>query len=271
MIRPFTTVTVLLAAGAGLFLYQTKHQARLLDRQIGDTIRATEAARASTGILRAEWQLLNDTERLSALAGRYLSLKPTAPTQFTTFADLASRLPAVRPPPTPETKVPGETDGPDGDGVSPPIAATEPTPAPDVPSRPTTVATAAIRPDTHAADHATPDQHAADQHPQERRPAERRPATSVAAAAASAPADPYRPGALATRVVTRPAVVPVAAYSPPPRPIARPPVQDARATAPAYPTGSSLGMAHTSSLPAPVPISSFLNSGNPANAPGGGG
>jgi hypothetical protein len=262
MIRPFTTVTVLLAAGAGLFLYQTKHKARLLDRQIADTMHATEAARASTGILRAEWQLLNDTERLSALSGRYLTLKPTAPTQFTTLADLGSRLPAVRPPPPPPgTKVPAETDGPDGDGASPPIAATEPAPATEAPAHQTTVASAAVRPETHAAD----------QHAQDRRPAEHRPAApSVAASAAPAPADTYRPGALATRVVTH-SVTPIAAYAPPPRPIARPPVQDARATAPAYSTGSSLGMARTSSLPAPVPIGGLLQSINPANAPGGGG
>ena len=34
MIRPITFVSMLLAAGSGLYLYQAKQQARVLDRQI---------------------------------------------------------------------------------------------------------------------------------------------------------------------------------------------------------------------------------------------
>ena len=34
MIRPFTCVTMLLAAGAGLYLYQTKHRGQMRSRAV---------------------------------------------------------------------------------------------------------------------------------------------------------------------------------------------------------------------------------------------
>jgi hypothetical protein len=96
MIRPFTCVCMLLAGGSGLYLYQTKHQSQMLDREIAHTMRQTEVARARAGVLQAEYALLNDPSRLSGLAGEHLaSLKTTAPTQFTTWADFEKRLPPV--------------------------------------------------------------------------------------------------------------------------------------------------------------------------------
>ncbi len=75
MIRPVTCVCVLLAGASGLYLYQSKHRVQLIDRQIEATVRATQAARERTGVLRAEWTLRNDPERLAQLAGRFLQLK----------------------------------------------------------------------------------------------------------------------------------------------------------------------------------------------------
>ena len=49
-------------------------------------------------VLHAEWTLLNDPQRLQALADQFLSLKTVTPGQFTSLADLDSRLPAVRAP-----------------------------------------------------------------------------------------------------------------------------------------------------------------------------
>ena len=68
MIRPFTCVCFLLACGSGLYLYQSKHRVQLLDRQIEKTVRATEELREQTRVLHAEWTLLNDPQRLQALA-----------------------------------------------------------------------------------------------------------------------------------------------------------------------------------------------------------
>lgn len=96
MIRPFTLVTVLMAAGSGLYLYQSKHNAQMLDREIAHTLQSADAARQRGGLLRAEYELQSDPTRLQDLAQRYLTLKDTAPTQFTNFAELDRRLPAVR-------------------------------------------------------------------------------------------------------------------------------------------------------------------------------
>jgi hypothetical protein len=53
-------------------------------------------ARSRAGVLQAEYALLNDPSRLSDLAGEHLaSLKTTAPTQFTSWADFEKRLPPV--------------------------------------------------------------------------------------------------------------------------------------------------------------------------------
>ena len=77
MIRPFTCVCMLLAGASGLYLYQAKHRVQLLDRRIESTVRATQAAQERMGVLKAEWTLLNDPERLAQLASRFLR-KPSA-------------------------------------------------------------------------------------------------------------------------------------------------------------------------------------------------
>ncbi len=95
MIKPFTCLCLFAAFGAGLYLYSEKHRTALLDRDIGQVIHKAEAARARTGLLRAEWALLNEPGRLADMAGRYLTLHPMAPTQFVQVSDLAAHLPAV--------------------------------------------------------------------------------------------------------------------------------------------------------------------------------
>ncbi len=101
MIRPFTCICLLLAAGSGLYLYQTKHQTQMVDREIERTLKLADATWQRSGVLRAEYTLLNDPSRLADLAGQYLpTLQTTAPGQFSTLADLDHRLPPVGPPPT---------------------------------------------------------------------------------------------------------------------------------------------------------------------------
>lgn len=102
MIRPFTCITLVLAACSGLYLYQTKHRAQLMDHEIARTLKAADVAWQRAGVLRAEYTLLNDPSRLADLAGQYLpNLQTTAPGQFSTWADLDKRLPPVGPPPAP--------------------------------------------------------------------------------------------------------------------------------------------------------------------------
>ena len=116
MIRPLTCLCMLLAGGSGLYLYQEKHRTSLLDREITRTIRASEAAHERTGLLRAEWALLNEPGRLQGLADRFLALHAMSPSQFVPTAELASRLPA---PSAPDS----------GDGGTAAVADARPEPA----------------------------------------------------------------------------------------------------------------------------------------------
>lgn len=132
MIRPFTCVCLLLACGSGLYVYQTKHRAQELDREVGRTIKLTEAARERVTALRAEWALLNEPERLSELSRQYLNLHTLAPSQFVTLADLGAKLPAVLPPGS-FTPPPSEDDLPAPVAEAPPLHVMAPAgPAPIV-------------------------------------------------------------------------------------------------------------------------------------------
>ena len=114
MIRPFTCLAVLLAAGSGLYLYSEKHRTTLLDERIDKVVSDTGLIRARTSMLQAEWALLNQPDRLGTLAGKFLpTLQPIAPGQFVQVADLDRRLPAIGPPPS---AIPPAVTSP-GDGV----------------------------------------------------------------------------------------------------------------------------------------------------------
>ena len=97
MIRPLTFVSLIIAAGAGLHLYQVKHSVSVLDRELHKVNRQTEEVRERTQILHAEWALLNEPDRLRQVAQRHLALEPMAPTQFIREAELERRLPNARP------------------------------------------------------------------------------------------------------------------------------------------------------------------------------
>lgn len=98
MIRPFTCVCMLLAGASGLYLYQSKHRAHLLDREIMRTIKASDVVRERIGVLRADYANLTEPERLAALSHQHLGLKTLQPGQFVPPAELANRLPAPLPP-----------------------------------------------------------------------------------------------------------------------------------------------------------------------------
>ncbi len=98
MIRPLTIVTFLMACGSGLYLYQSKHEVQVLDRTIEKSVHDTNALREQSRLLAAEWTMLNDPERLRQFSDTYLNLKSINPAQFTSLADLNSRLPAPQSP-----------------------------------------------------------------------------------------------------------------------------------------------------------------------------
>jgi hypothetical protein len=95
MIRPFTLLCFCAFAGAGAWLYQIKHAVAVKDRELGEIRRQTEQARQRIDILRAEWALLNEPDRLRQTATQVLTLEPMQPQHFARITDLERRLPAA--------------------------------------------------------------------------------------------------------------------------------------------------------------------------------
>jgi len=152
MIRLSTCVSVLLACGSGLYLYQTKHQAQVLDRQIEHTVKAITATRMQTRELTASWTLLGSPDRLQQLSDQFLDIKPVQPGQFVAMSDLDSRLPAPRAldapsPGTPASDAPSPVAPGDTGSDTIPVATTVPAaPTPDTPAPASHVAAAAASP-----------------------------------------------------------------------------------------------------------------------------
>ncbi|MBS1101808.1 hypothetical protein JK202_02060 [Gluconobacter sp. Dm-62] len=95
MIRPFTVACAVLAAGSGLFLYTKKHETTVLDQKITKIVQETQRVRGQTAMLRTEWALLNQPDRLNTLAARFVpALHPMEPDQFIRMASLEAHLPA---------------------------------------------------------------------------------------------------------------------------------------------------------------------------------
>lgn len=144
MMRPLSILCMLLAIGSGLYLYRTKYRAQMLDREITATLRSADEARNRAGMLRADYALLNDPIRLQELVDQHLTLKTTAPTQFTTLADFERRLPAIGlppPEPPPEPEIPAAIVRPVPEVKPEPKVAEpkpEPKPAPVVAAAPPT-------------------------------------------------------------------------------------------------------------------------------------
>ncbi len=270
MMRPFTCLCMLAAAGAGLYLYQEKYRAQLLDREIASVIKQIDKTHERTNLLKAEWSLLNDPERLSSLAAQHLTLQPLAPTQFAALADLGSRLPApgtasdAAPAPVVDPAVPmAEATPPAVPDAAPQEVASLPEPDDDTPAPPAETATPAPRlaeaaraPTRSAAPKPAPEMAIATPRPATlqvaaTRPIVRRPAVRRASpeqvAAAETP-HPYRP--LYAPVLS------AFASGASAQAIHAPTVQRTAVgfEAPAPYVGSSLGMA-AGALAAPVPIS----------------
>jgi len=278
MIRPLTVAFCMLAFGSGLYLYQSKHEVQLLDKSIEKTVRETSALRDQSRLLAAEWTMLNDFDRLRQFTDAYLpGLKPIAPAQFTSVADLGNRLPSIRTEaPAPVAPVPvadlrevlpivAEGTSQQASEPSRVAAADEPLPIPPVP-----VAAPVAAPATHLAEIKAPAEHRpaappatsgsviAENQPRAPVPAPRPIvlATSRPTQIFAPPAQPNRPSANAAFVPApfvpaqaRPTVAASSGMAPPPN-----------AYGAAY-GGSLLGMARGSmqTAPRPTPVSATYN------------
>jgi hypothetical protein len=212
MIRPLTLVSLIAAAGAGLHLYQVKHSVSMLDRELREMNRQTEVVRERTQILRAEWALLNEPDRLRQVAQRHLALEPMAPAQFIRDAELERRLPAARP-----FAGPPSLFGPVETPAKPPEALMVPSPVAAAPAASAPAQTRQEAPPRQAQADPPPRLSAALAPPPAPRPAPPTPAPPrVTPALHVAPAAPPPPA-----VVTS-ALGGVSAALPPPVPLPRP-------------------------------------------------
>jgi hypothetical protein len=124
-----------MAAGSGLYLYQVKQRAFALDASLRSTFHDIDVARERTRMLRADWALVNDPERLQALASQYLTLQPMQPAQLLTMDQLAAALPppvSVTGKPVPPVVDPDPTHGLPMAETAPPVPPRTQPAAPEV-------------------------------------------------------------------------------------------------------------------------------------------
>ncbi|MEE8393303.1 MAG: hypothetical protein V3R66_03085 [Rhodospirillales bacterium] len=93
MIRHTTILILLLAGALSLTLFTVKYHVQDLEQELTDLDRSIADDRQAIHVLKAEWSLLNDPERLRLLSTRYLGMKPVEVEQFGDFDDLPERPP----------------------------------------------------------------------------------------------------------------------------------------------------------------------------------
>lgn len=77
-------------------LYQTKQQSKLIQYHIAQVQKETLSANAHTAMLKMEWGVLNQPERLEELSKRFLpNLRPTEAIQFAQLDQASARLPST--------------------------------------------------------------------------------------------------------------------------------------------------------------------------------
>lgn len=94
MIRPFTLITMLLAALSGAYLFAVKHKAQVLDDEIAAFSQSSRLDAMRIRVLQGQWSLETDPTRLQQLAAQFTNLQPMLPAQLVTLAALRSSLPA---------------------------------------------------------------------------------------------------------------------------------------------------------------------------------
>ncbi|CAI3939394.1 hypothetical protein [Commensalibacter papalotli (ex Botero et al. 2024)] len=96
MIRPFTLFCAFFAGVSGMVLYAQKHKTTQLDREITKIVYDTQRIKSNTAMLRTEWTLLNQPDRLKNLANQFIpGLRPLNPSQFVQMAAVSTTLPPI--------------------------------------------------------------------------------------------------------------------------------------------------------------------------------
>ncbi|HWL79933.1 MAG TPA: hypothetical protein VNR89_03190 [Roseomonas sp.] len=261
MFRPLTVVAITAFSLVGWHVYRSEEAATHLDRELRDVTRRIEAARERTQVLKAEWAMLNEPERLRQMAQKHLPLDTMTPSQFLRLTDLERRLPS------PATFAgPVDLFGPAAEtavaaAAPPDEPQAEPAPAPVKVAAAATPAPVAHTPPVRPVVAAEPAPRPAPRHVAEPAPRPAEPATLAARRS-----EPHRPipaprEAIPVSAPSRLGAAAMAEARPVPRPepnllraSAHLPMGRAMA-APVAPMGSALGgFTGNGSLPPPVPM-----------------
>lgn len=90
--RQSAVLFVLLAVGLAVVLFTVKHQVQALEEELGGLNREIAQNENTVRVLRAEFDVLTDAERLKRLSARHLNLAPIEPEQLATFSRLRQLL-----------------------------------------------------------------------------------------------------------------------------------------------------------------------------------
>ncbi|MBT5570968.1 MAG: hypothetical protein HOJ90_07115 [Alphaproteobacteria bacterium] len=132
MIRPTSSILLILAAVAGGVLFHISFEVSELDDRLGTLNHDIRSDREAIHVLRAEWSFLNQPDRLEELARRHLDLQPVSGTQLTGVGTLPVRPEEALPEITPH-------DDPTGLGRAIELHAGAPRVKPTAPARPTAI------------------------------------------------------------------------------------------------------------------------------------
>lgn len=135
MIRPTSSVLLILAAAAGGALFHISFEVSELDDRLAHLNSEIRGDREAIHVLRAEWSFLNQPERLEELARRHLDLMPVGGNQLAGAGTLPVR-------PDSELDEKNKTLGPDGLGMAIALPTAAPKSKPAAPNRPAAISVA---------------------------------------------------------------------------------------------------------------------------------
>ena len=95
MMRVVNTAAIMVTLALAFALYHVKYETQAEQKKIHNLTADLAVEQDAIQVLRAEWSLLNQPERLEQLVRRHTQLQPLAPAQIVTMADLPSRPKAL--------------------------------------------------------------------------------------------------------------------------------------------------------------------------------
>jgi len=95
MFKATTLFSILLAAALGFSLFLLKYEVQSVEDELIALDKSLINDRQAIHVLKAEWSMLNDPDRLRVLSEKYLGLKPLTAQQVTTENNLSNLLPVV--------------------------------------------------------------------------------------------------------------------------------------------------------------------------------